>query len=89
MYKKQLFSLSLTLILVLLFSALGPTTVYADDGAPPDDQTAEGSDSGGETTDEMAVGEQAGDTGEGETVDATTDEASDGEAVEAATNGGA
>ena len=86
MYKKQLFSLSLTLILVLLFSALGPTTVYADDGAPPDDQTAEGSDSGGETTDEVAVGEQAGDTGEGETVDATTDEASDGEAVEAATN---
>ena len=36
MDKKHLFTLSLILIVVMLFSAVGSTTVYADDGAPPD-----------------------------------------------------
>src|SRR5574341_1910278 len=33
--KVRTFLLSLTVIAVLIFSAIGPTIVYADDGAPP------------------------------------------------------
>ena len=53
MYKKHLFSLSLTIIIVMLFSALGPTTVYADDGAPPDAPTTE--TDGASTEEEVAA----------------------------------
>ena len=73
MYRKHLFSLSLTLIMVMLFSALGPTTVYADDGAPTDAPTAEGSETGGEPTDE-ATEEQTDETGEGQAEEAATEE---------------
>ena len=73
MYRKHLFSLSLTLIMVMLFSALGPTTVYADDGVPTDAPTAEGSETGGEPTDEAAV-EQTDETGEGQAEEAATEE---------------
>ena len=63
MDKKHLFSLSITLIIVMLFSAFGPTTVYADDGAPADPPAAEASDSDGETgegeTDDPAAEEDA------------------------------
>ena len=61
MDKKHLFSLSLTLIIVMLFSALGPTTVYADDGAPTDAPSAE-------------VSETDGEASEGETDDTATEE---------------
>ncbi len=73
MYRKHLFSLSLTLIMVMLFSALGPTTVYADEGAPPDAPTTEGSETGGEPTDE-ATEEQTDDTGEDQAEETTTEE---------------
>jgi hypothetical protein len=55
MFRKHLYFLSLTLIVVMLFSALGPTTVYADDEAPPDAPAAETSQTEGES----AEGEDA------------------------------
>jgi parallel beta-helix repeat protein len=58
MNTKHLFSLSLTLVIVMLFSALGPTTVYADDGAPPDTTTVEAPQTDGETGDEGDAGTQ-------------------------------
>jgi hypothetical protein len=59
MDKKHLFSLSLTLIIVMLFSAMGPTVVYADGETPPDPPTSETND-----TEEV--------TGEGEDGDTAT-----------------
>jgi hypothetical protein len=48
MYSKtRLFFISLTVIAVLLFSAVGPTPVYADDGTTtgqPTDEAASGAD---------------------------------------------
>ena len=73
MYRKHLFSLSLTIIMVMLFSALGPTTVYADEGVPTDAPTAEGSETGGEPTDE-ATQEQTDETGEGQAEEIATEE---------------
>ncbi len=61
MDKKHLFSLSLTLIIVMLFSAMGPTTVYADGETPPPPPTTEASDTDGET-------------GEGDAGDTATEE---------------
>lgn len=53
--KIRTFFLSFTVIAVLIFSAVGPTTVYADDGAPPNpsptDTTGGGSDSSDPDTD--------------------------------------
>jgi hypothetical protein len=73
----------------MLFSALGPTTVYADDGTPTDQPTTEGSETDGEPTEdateeqtgdgepsEEASEEQTGETGEGETEEATGEEVS-------------
>jgi hypothetical protein len=47
--KARAFLLSLTIIAVLLFSAVGTTVVYADGGTPPDTTTAE-EPAGGEAT---------------------------------------
>ena len=47
--KARAFLLSLTIIAVLLFSAVGTTVVYADGGTPPDTTTA-GEPTGGEGT---------------------------------------
>ena len=58
MDKKHLFSLSLTLIIVMLFSAMGPTAVYADDGTSTDTPTAEVSETDGEPS-EGETGETA------------------------------
>ncbi|MEO7839329.1 MAG: hypothetical protein ABIU06_08265, partial [Anaerolineales bacterium] len=50
--KIRTFFLSFTVVTVLVFSAVGPTTVYADDSAPPTtpttptDPTGGGSDPG-------------------------------------------
>jgi len=62
MDKKHLYSLSLTLIFVMLFSAMGPTTVYAQDGTPTDAPTAEASNTDGETVEEGATEEQVDET---------------------------
>ena len=75
MNKKHLISLSLTLIIVMLFSALGPTTVYADDGTPPDTTTVEAPQTDGETVDEGNTGEQA---------DEASDDQADGDPTEEA-----
>ena len=74
MDKKHLFSLSLTLIIVMLFSAMGPTTVYADDGAPTDAPSAEVSETDGEAEEAAIEEEVADEAGEGETDDAVTEE---------------
>ena len=39
--KARAFLLSLTIIAVLVFSAVGTTVVYADGGTPPDSPSAE------------------------------------------------
>lgn len=57
MYRKHLLSLPLTLIIVMLFSALGPTTVYADDGVPTDTPTTEVTETDEEATEEVAADE--------------------------------
>lgn len=73
----------------MLFSALGPTTVYADDGAPPDTTTAETAEPEGESVDEGDAETQTDEAGEGEADETTpeaevVDEAVEGEAEEAA-----
>ena len=84
MNKKHLFSLSLTLIIVMLFSALGPTTVYADDGAPADTTTGEAPQTDGEPVDEGDT-EQADEIGGDEgAVEEAADDAIEGEADEVA-----
>ena len=78
MHRKHLFSLSITLIIVMLFSALGPTTVYADDGAPTDTSTTEVSDSGDGGAGDQAADEQSDEaTGDEGTVDQTADSGGD------------
>ena len=56
--------LSLAVIAVLLFSAIGPTIVYADDGAPPDTSTAD--TTGGSDLSECSSDEDAEDSGDSE-----------------------
>jgi len=97
MYRKHLFTLSITLIIVMLFSALGPTTVYADDGPPPDASAGEASDpgdeaeaqaedSGGDEVEESVSEEEPSDEAvEGEAEEAATEEADGGETEEAVT----
>ena len=82
MDKKHVFILSLTLILVMLFSAMGPTMVYAQDGTPTDSPTAEASGTDGDTSEEGATEEQPTETGEGETDEAATEEDVTGAPVE-------
>ncbi|HXQ36428.1 MAG TPA: hypothetical protein VN843_20615, partial [Anaerolineales bacterium] len=50
--KIRSFFLSLTIIAVLLFSAIGTTTVYADDGTPGDISVAQTSGGGGDSSEE-------------------------------------
>ena len=81
--------LSLTIIAVLIFSAIGPTIVYADDGTTSDTTTAD--TSGGESGSD----EEAADTGTGEGESDTSEPAvegidetgSDGEATVASRRG--
>ena len=87
MDRKHLFTLSLTLIIVMLFSALGPTTVYADDGTPPDTTTVESSGTDSQPADEGDTGAQTEETGKDQADSATTDEATT-EAPAADQNGG-
>jgi len=56
--------LSLAVIAVLLFSAIGPTIVYADDGAPPDTSTAD--TTGGSDSSECSSDEDAEDSADSE-----------------------
>ncbi len=57
--KTRTFFLSLTILAVLVFSAVGPTTVLADDGAPttPSDTTGGGSDPNEVETDPQPTAE--------------------------------
>ena len=55
MYKKRLFSISLALIAGMLLSAIGPTSVYADDDPPadpPPTETVEGETEEGVSSEE-------------------------------------
>src|SRR5687768_704194 len=83
--KARAFLLSLTIIAVLVFSAAGTTTVYADGGTPPDAPTAETSSGDAEETEdaeesdtEAEEAEKPG-PGTGDTVE--TAEPTDGEAT--------
>jgi hypothetical protein len=85
MYRKHLFSLSITLIVVMLFSALGPTTVYADDTSPPDAPAAETSDTGGGAEEEGEAEVQSDETDQGQAEEVVTEEEATAEAGDSGT----
>ena len=88
--KARAFLLSLTIIAVLLFSAVGTTVVYADGGTPPDAPPAE--TSGGETEEaeeaeesDAEPAEGSGKSGPGTSDTIETPESPDAEATPAPT----
>lgn len=89
--KARAFLLSLTIIAVLVFSAVGTTAAYADGGKPPDSPPAEtgGGDSGKvANADDTGTGEQAEQgqkPGPGTTDTVDISELAEGEATPAAT----